>query len=212
MKVVACRLPDGSCARVCPVPQMLAWMQAGRSLEERKAFLEAHTAQGFSAAEVARYMMDMDDAEREIGRRVRDGLSLDVATRYAYALKSGGLSEDEALMLLALVNVPDAEEYLITEQVEVTTKDYRHCYVPRAGKMEWDMPKAREHHRGLIRSARKQVFAQLDGERASALRRRDNAEVAAVDEKAQIWADAPADPRIDAAGTVTELMRVWPEE
>lgn len=211
MKIIACRMPDGSAERVVPVAVMLWWMQAGRTAQDRQQFVDEYVRQGNDRATVLRYMQVLDNPEAEIARKVANGTPEDVAKAFCNALAKGGISEDEALILIARISSPSAVEYLISDPIDPADAAYRHCLAPRSGRLEWDMPRAREHHRKLIRQARSRAFSVLDGQRAAAVRAKDVAAVTEIDVKAQVLADAPADPRIEAAQTVEELKRVWPE-
>ena len=85
---------------------------------------------------------------------------------------------------------------------------YRPAWYDSGKRIEHDMAKAREWHRQRIRKHRVAAFQALDGRRAAAIRAKDSGLVAAIDAKAKEWADAPADPRIEAAQTVEELRAI----
>jgi len=87
-------------------------------------------------------------------------------------------------------------------------RTYRNALKLDGAKVVHDMPRAREWHRKLLRHERTQKFLELDGRRAVAVRSGNAQAVAAVDAEAQRWADAPDDPRIEAAQTVEELKQI----
>jgi len=91
-------------------------------------------------------------------------------------------------------------------------RTYRNALCCVGDKVRYDMPKAREWHRKMLRHERARKFVELDGDRAAAARTGNSALVADIDAKAQRWADAPADPRIDEAQSVEELKQIKVEE
>lgn len=74
-----------------------------------------------------------------------------------------------------------------------------------SGALRHDMPRARELKRQHIRHERARVLPELDAQwnRANGQGKKKDAD--AIEAKRQKWRDAPADPRIDAAGNVAEL-------
>jgi len=87
-------------------------------------------------------------------------------------------------------------------------RTYRNALCCVDGRVQHDMVKAREWHRAMLRHERARKFLELDGARAVAVRSGDTQKVAAIDAEAQKWADAPADPRIEAARNVAELKQL----
>ena len=70
-----------------------------------------------------------------------------------------------------------------------------------------DMAKAKEIHRTRIRNARPSKFAELDIEFQRALE--TSSDTSSIIAKKQALRDAPADVRIDAATTESELKSQW---
>jgi hypothetical protein len=89
---------------------------------------------------------------------------------------------------------------------------YRGAYRDRGGKLEVDMPAARELHRERLRIRRVAKMQELDGEWMRAKGQGKELDAHAVEVKRQALRDLPADPRIDEAGTVEELAALWPKE
>lgn len=91
-------------------------------------------------------------------------------------------------------------------------KDYRTARTLTIdNKIEHDMSKARELHREKIRERRVDLFKPLDTELLIALGKPNNAsQMARIENDKQKLRDAPADPRIDAATTLDELLSVDP--
>jgi hypothetical protein len=85
---------------------------------------------------------------------------------------------------------------------------YRRAIVDNAGAIQHDIAKARGCHRDRLRHERAFVMPQLDNEWMRATRQKDRPGLDAVEIEQQKWADAPADPRIDAAQTVEELKQI----
>ena len=75
-----------------------------------------------------------------------------------------------------------------------------------------DMEVARDIWRDKIRAARIPALASLDVEYQRADELSDAELKAAIAQRKQALRDAPADPRIDAATTTSELQAVWPED
>lgn len=85
---------------------------------------------------------------------------------------------------------------------------YRNALVDRAGKIEHDIVKARDCCREELRRQRRNAMLVLDGQWMGATGQGKKAEADAVEAERQKWRDAPADPRIDAAGSVEELKQI----
>lgn len=73
----------------------------------------------------------------------------------------------------------------------------------------YDMTKAREIHRDLMRRARDSLFPPLDIAFQRALE--TGADTSAIVAQKQALRDVTSDPAIDAAQTIDELRAVWPE-
>jgi hypothetical protein len=76
------------------------------------------------------------------------------------------------------------------------------------GKVQHNMPKARELHKHLLRHQRAEKLLVLDGVYNGAVAQKNNAKADAVEAKRQELRDLTSDPRIDAATTVAELVQV----
>ena len=85
---------------------------------------------------------------------------------------------------------------------------YRAAWIDNAGRVGFDMAKAREIHRDKLRVDRMAQFTQLDIDQQRALVAKDDAQVAAIEAQKQVLRDLPDDPRIDAAATVDELKQI----
>lgn len=86
-------------------------------------------------------------------------------------------------------------------------RSYRPAWQDDGARVSHNMPKAREHHRSLIRRQRVAAFKQLDGDWMAA-QSKGAAAVAAVEAKRKAWRDAPSDPRIEAAKTIDDLKQI----
>lgn len=89
-------------------------------------------------------------------------------------------------------------------------REYRDAMTLKAGKIEHDMPKARELHKARIRHLNGDKFMTMDREWVDANARGDTAEAAAVELRRKALRDAVNDPRIDEAKTLEELKVVTP--
>jgi hypothetical protein len=87
---------------------------------------------------------------------------------------------------------------------------YRGAYRDRGGRLEVDMPAARELHRERLRVRRPARMQELDGEWMRATGQGKTGDALAVEAKRQVLRDLPADPRIEAAATPEELQAIWP--
>lgn len=86
-----------------------------------------------------------------------------------------------------------------------TDRTFRDAFFDIGGKIVTDMPTAKVIHRGHLRAQRKSEFAETDGGWMLATRAKDSAKLQEIEDRAQALADAPDDPRIDAATTPEEL-------
>jgi hypothetical protein len=84
-------------------------------------------------------------------------------------------------------------------------RTYRNALRDNGKKLQHNMPHARELHRELLRSERREVFPVMDGEYLKALDTGDSVARQAVARKKQGLRDAPAHPAIEAAKTVEQL-------
>lgn len=91
-------------------------------------------------------------------------------------------------------------------------KTFRNAWSIKGGKIDVDMPKAREIHRARIRRRRERLLRALDAEYQRADERSDAAEKLRIAARKQSLRDAPADPRIDAAQTPEALKAIDPLE
>ena len=91
----------------------------------------------------------------------------------------------------------DAIKWRIIDDADLPARDdYRDSIVDDGKSLRHDMPKAREKHRTLLRHERARTLPELDAKWMRAVGQR--------------WRDAPADPRIDAAGSVDDLRALLP--
>ncbi len=100
------------------------------------------------------------------------------------------------------------------EQYEkgLADRTYRNAWRDRSGRIEVDMPAAREIHRERMRIARAAKLQELDGEWMRATGQGKKEEAEAVEAKRQTLRDALADPAIEAAETPEALRAIWPQE
>ncbi len=85
---------------------------------------------------------------------------------------------------------------------------YRAAWKDTGTAIDHDMDRARAHHRKMIRHLRRPAMDKLDGEWMKAVAKNDATTARAIDEKRQALRDAPADPRIDAAKTIDDLLKL----
>lgn len=100
--------------------------------------------------------------------------------------------------------VPDD---IVTEQ---TDRTFRNAWKAGGGRIDVDMPKAREIHRQRLRIARAPLLEALDVEYQRADETGDVQGKRRVAEEKQKLRDVTADPRIEAAETPEQLKAVWP--
>lgn len=89
-------------------------------------------------------------------------------------------------------------------------RTYRDAWVKAAGKVEVDMPKARNIHRDRLRAERAPKLAALDADYLKADEAGDLAAKARITAEKQALRDVTADPGIEAAKTPQELKAVIP--
>ena len=99
--------------------------------------------------------------------------------------------------------ISDAEHALFERD-----RPYRNALVDNAGRIEYDMSRARERHRLQLRRERTAAMIDLDARFMRALGQGNKAEQDAVEAERQKWRDVPADPRIEAAQTLEELKQI----
>jgi len=92
-------------------------------------------------------------------------------------------------------------------------RTYRNALRDVQGKLNHDMPIARELHREKIRHARAIKFVELDGEWTKAVGQYKGADVIdAIEAKRQKLRDMPNDHKIEEVTTTEELKALWPTE
>jgi len=75
--------------------------------------------------------------------------------------------------------------------------------------INYNMDKCKEIFRNRIREARKSKFEKLDYDFMKSIETGNSEEQNRIVSEKQILRDAPADPDIDAATTVQELVSSW---
>ena len=90
-------------------------------------------------------------------------------------------------------------------------REFRNALVDRAGKLEIDMPKARNLHREHLRTLRAPLLAALDINFQRADELGDAAEKSRIARLKQALRDVTEAPRIEAAQTPEALKSVLPE-
>jgi len=94
---------------------------------------------------------------------------------------------------------------------EGTDRTFRNAWKANGGRIEVDMPKAREIHRDRLRRLRAPLLEELDVEYMRADERGDQEEKQAIRLRKTALRDVTADPAIEAAQTPDELKAVIPE-
>jgi hypothetical protein len=102
----------------------------------------------------------------------------------------------------------EAEHLLFEAGRPAHADSFRNALVDRNGKIEYDIEKARECYREVLRYRRASAMLSLDNQWMRATGQGKKAEADAVEAQRQKWRDAPADPRIDSAQTVEELKLI----
>lgn len=104
----------------------------------------------------------------------------------------------------------------VTDAVEVDDADiptdriFRNAWVKGAGKVDVDMPKARDIVREEVRRVRKPELEKLDADYMLADEQGDTTAKQAIATQKQVLRDAPADPAIENAATPEALKAVRP--
>lgn len=114
---------------------------------------------------------------------------------------------------IAAKDVPQGTAYKIVDVSEVPSdRTYRNAWVADlvAGKINHDMPKAKELHRQKMRDARTPLLSALDVEYQRADEANNQARKQQIAQQKQQLRDVTADPGIAAAQTVEQLKAVWP--
>jgi hypothetical protein len=199
MKVIACRLPDGTVERIAPVLPILWWLQAGRTEKDVEGYVSRAAGEGVKREKALALVTEFLNQPAN-------------PTPYQIAMRDGGLTEDEAYMVIAEKDCPNAVERLISESVPLAHSKYREFCVPRGGKLEWDMERARGRHRDYMRHARKPLLASLDVEYQRADEAGDVFAKQSIAARKQRLRDCTQMPEIENAATIEELINVWPQE
>lgn len=105
--------------------------------------------------------------------------------------------------------IPDAVAWQRILDSEVPKdRTFRDALVVKGGALTHDMETARELARDMLRHQRAAVMPELDGEWMRAIGQDKKAEADKIEADRQVWRDAPADPKIDAAQTTGELALI----
>jgi len=123
-----------------------------------------------------------------------------------------GEVEDAWLKRVSERSIPkDAKDVRVCSRNELPKdRTFRDAWVHRGGKIDVDMPKAREIHRHRIRKARAKLLRKLDQEQLIAMAKDDRAALQKIESSKQALRDAPAHPSIDGAQSPDELKTAWP--
>lgn len=89
---------------------------------------------------------------------------------------------------------------------------HRNALEDAGGKIQHNMPKARELHRQMLRHFNGDKLIFLDRDWVNASVAKDILMVKQVEDKRKALADTVIDPRIEAAQTIDELLLVTPAE
>jgi len=144
--------------------------------------------------------------------------SADVAEMHGFALDKPGETwsrdlTDEAIAAEISRN-PTFEGHLGWARLSgdaLPDRDYRGAWRLQSGTLVVDMPAAREIHRDRMRVVRAPLLEALDVESIRASEAGDEEAREAVVARKTTLRDLPADPAIEAAGTIDQLKAVWPE-
>lgn len=101
---------------------------------------------------------------------------------------------------------------VIQERMVPTDRTYRKSWTDIGGTIAFNMTKARDVHREIIRAARTKAMERLDVEYMAADEDGDISNKREIAARKQRLRDLPADPRIEAAQTIDDLRKVWDEE
>lgn len=122
----------------------------------------------------------------------------------------------DALIRSEITKVMPAEEVVAWRKATADDvpgdRTYRDAWVHKDGQVVHDMTRARGVHRNLLRKHRAPVLRELDARWMRATGQGKTAEADAIEAQRQAWRDAPAAPRIEAAGSVEELKALLPAE
>ena len=127
-------------------------------------------------------------------------------------IRAGLLEDDDAFMARIITGLPaDAKEVRVADASEIPTdRTFRDAWRNNGkGRLEVNMPMARELWRDLMRAARAPRLAALDVEYQRADETGDTARKADVARRKQVLRDVTADPRIEASTAPDELKAVW---
>jgi len=89
---------------------------------------------------------------------------------------------------------------------------HRNALEDVGGKIQHNMPKARQLHREMLQHYNGDKLLGLDRDWVNASIAKDNAKLKATEGKRKALADTVVDPRIEAAKTIEELLLVTPAE
>ena len=105
----------------------------------------------------------------------------------------------------------DAVSWRIVDDADVPAeRDFRNAVRDDGKKLHHDIGRARGIVRDRIREKRARELAALDAQWMRATGTGDKAEAKRIEDERRRWRDAPADPRIDAAGSVDDLRALLP--
>lgn len=121
-------------------------------------------------------------------------------------------TEEEFIARVAAKVVPaDASNVQIVGQESIPAdRSFRNAWKAAPGRVEVDMPKARDIHRDALRAKRAPLMAALDVEYMRADENGDAAKKAEIAAKKQTLRDVTKAPEIEAARTPDELKAVLP--
>jgi len=132
-----------------------------------------------------------------IGRIVR-------AQQFPKHVNIGGQLGEEA----TFIETGPIVSWRIVQPEDFPDATYKNAWTDDGQKITHNMGQAREIFRQRLRRLREAKFKVLDSLRAPAVRQNNTARIAELDAEAEKWADAPADPRIEAAQSVEELKQI----
>ena len=118
-------------------------------------------------------------------------------------------TEDEFLARVMRKSVPpDATDVQIVDIASIPQdRTYRNALRPN---LSFDMDKARDIHKDMMRRARQPMLEALDVSYQRADESGDSAAKQAIVERKKALRDITADPAIEAAKTPAELSKIWP--
>ena len=124
--------------------------------------------------------------------------------------------EDTAIAACIAKDLPaDAVSYEVIAEAEIpppSDRAFRDAWAVAGGKVDTDMTKAREIHRGRIRAERDRLLQAKDIEYQRADERGDTNEKARIAAEKQALRDLPATFDLSGAKTEAELEALWPAE